>query len=137
SATRGHRSGGYNLVYFSQTPTYDPETLISYELGYKSDWFDRTLQLNGAFYYYDYDTIHTVVSEVTSLGGTSNSVLEAPGGEVFGAEVEFTWLASDNLTLGGNVSYTPSEYSKSLLAGDLAGADRPESLFPDVEDLVE
>src|SRR5690606_1068828 len=94
-------------------------------------------QVNGAFYYYDYDTIHTVVSEVTGLGGTSNSVLEAPGGEVLGAEVEFTWLASENLTFGGNVSYTPSEYTQTLLAGDLAGANRPESLFPDVEDLVE
>lgn len=137
SATKGHRSGGYNLVFFSATPTYEPEELVSYELGYKTDWMDGTLQVNGSFYYYDYETIHTVVQEVTSLGGTSNSVLEAPGAEVMGAEAEFTWLATDSLTLGGNFSYTPSEYTKSLLAADLAGEERPNSLFPDQVDLVQ
>ena len=137
SATKGHRSGGYNLVFFSQTPTYGPEELISYELGYKSDWLDGTLQLNGSFYYYDYDSIHSVVAEVTTLGGVSNSVLAAPGAEIFGIEAETTWLATDSLTLGGNFSYTPNEYSKSFFAGDLAGADRPESLFPGVEDLTQ
>lgn len=131
SATKAHRSGGYNLVNFSTTPTYSPEELISYEIGYKSDWLDNTLQLNGSVYFYDYEKIHTVVQEVTSLGGLSNSVLAAPGAEVFGAEVEGTWLATDRLTLGGFVSYTASEYSKSLPASELAGADRPPSLFPD------
>lgn len=137
SATKGHRSGGYNLVFFSTSPTYDPEELISYEFGYKSDWLDGTLQVNGAFYYYNYQTIHSVVSEVTSLGGTSNSVLEAPGARVYGAEAEGTWLATEHLTLGGNFSYTPSEYTKSLLAADLAPFDRPGSLFPTKEDLTQ
>ncbi len=137
SATKGHRSGGFNLVFFSQTPTYDPEELVSYEIGYKSDWLDNTLQLNGAVYYYDYQTIHTVVEEVSSLGGLSNSVLEAPGGTVYGTEAELTWLATDALTLGGNFSYTPSEYDKSLIAADLAPFDRPDSLFPDPADLTE
>ncbi|MFU8817890.1 MAG: TonB-dependent receptor domain-containing protein, partial [Pseudomonadales bacterium] len=30
SATKGHRSGGYNLVFFSATPTYGPEELVNY-----------------------------------------------------------------------------------------------------------
>jgi len=137
SATQGHRAGGYNLVFFSNTPTYDPEKLINYEIGFKSDWFDGTLQLNGAAYYYDYEDIHTVVQEVTSLGGTSNSVLNAPSARVTGLEVEGTWLATDNLTVGGNISFTPSEYTDSLLASDLAGFDRPASLFPNQEDLVQ
>ncbi len=122
SATKGHRSGGYNLVFFSATPTYAPEKLISYEIGYKSDWLDGTLQLNGSLYYYDYENIHTVVQEVTSLGGTSNSVLEAPGGRVTGSKTEGTWLATDHLTLGGNFSYTPSEYDQ------VAGGRRPGRL---------
>ncbi|MDZ7671134.1 MAG: TonB-dependent receptor [Gammaproteobacteria bacterium] len=136
SATKGHRSGGYNLVFFSSTPTYDPEELINYEVGMKSAWFDGTLQLNGSAYYYDYENIHTVVQEVTSLGGASNSVLTVPGAEVTGVEIEGTWLASDNLTIGGNFSYTPSEYTESLLASDLAGFDRPNSIFPEQQDLL-
>lgn len=127
--TTGYRSGGYNLVYFSNSPTYDPEELMSYEIGYKTQWLDDRLQVNGSFYYYDYDNIHTVATEVTSFGGTTTSVLAAPGAEIYGIEAEATWLATDRITLGGNFSWTPSEYTKDLLIKDPAGLDAPESIF--------
>jgi iron complex outermembrane receptor protein len=114
SATSGYRSGGYNLVFFSNTADYDPEELTAYEIGYKTQFLDNTLQINGSFYLYDYEEIHTVATEVTSLGGTSTSVLAAPGAEVLGVEAEVLWLATDSLTLGGNFSYTPNEYTKDL-----------------------
>ena len=133
SATSGFRSGGYNLVFFSNTADYDPEELIAYEIGYKGQFLDNTLQINGSFYLYDYKTIHTVATEVTSLGGTSTSVLEAPGAEIMGVEAEVQWLATDVLTLGGNFSFTPSEYTKDLNLLDPADVSRPTSLYPDQE----
>lgn len=133
SATSGYRSGGYNLVFFSNTAAYDPEELIAYEFGYKTRFFDNTLQINGSVYLYDYDTIHTVATEVTSLGGTSTSVLEAPGAEIMGIEAEILWLATDNITLGGNFSFTPSEYTEDLNILDPARVETPTSLFPDRE----
>lgn len=144
SATSGHRSGGYNLVFFSATPTYDPEELIAYEFGYKMHLLDGAMQLNGSFYYYDYETIHTVVTEVVPglvpgepAANTTTSVLPAPGAEIYGIEAEVTWLATDNLSVGANFSYTPSEYNEDLFAQNTAGADRPGSLFPSAEDLLE
>lgn len=131
SATSGYRSGGYNLVFFSNTASYDPEDLIAYEIGYKTQFLDNTLQINGSFYLYDYENIHTVATEVTSLGGTSTSVLEADGAEVLGIETEVLWLATDNLTIGGNVSFTPNEYTDDLFILDPAGAETPTSLYPD------
>ena len=133
SATSGYRSGGYNLVFFSNTADYDPEELIAYEIGYKTRFLDNTLQINGSFYLYDYESIHTVATEVTSLGGTSTSVLPAPGAEVMGIEAEILWLATDVLTLGGNFSYTPSEYTKDLNILDPARVGTPTSLYPDQE----
>jgi len=130
SVTSGYRSGGYNLVFFSTTPTYDPEELTAYEIGYKAQFADDTIQLNASTYFYDYTTIHTVATEVSSIGGLSTSVLEAPGAEIYGLEGELLWLATDNLTLGGNFSYTPSEYTKDLFTKDTAGFDKPDSLFP-------
>jgi outer membrane receptor protein involved in Fe transport len=130
SATSGYRSGGYNLVFFSETAAYDPEELIAYEIGYKSQFMDDTVQLNASAYFYDYDTIHTVVTEVSAIGGTTNSVQEAPGAEIMGLEAELLWLATDQLTLGGNFSYTPSEYTEDLFAKDTAGFDSPDSLYP-------
>lgn len=137
SATSGYRSGGYNLVFFSQTATYDPEELIAYEIGTKSQFFDRTLQFNGSVYYYDYETIHTTASEVSSIGGSTVSVVEAPGAEIFGLEGEIIWFPTEQLTLGGNFSFTPSEYTEDLFISDPSRAETPESLFPEVTALTE
>jgi outer membrane receptor protein involved in Fe transport len=129
--TTGHRAGGYNLVFFSQTQTYDPEELMAYEIGYKTQFLEDTLQINGSFYYYDYETIHTVGTEVSvATGNTTTSVLPAPGAEIWGIEAEGTWLATDRLTLGGNFSYTPSKYTETLLLADPSQADVPNSLYP-------
>lgn len=143
SATSGYRSGGYNLVFFSNSATYDPEELIAYELGYKTQFLNDTVQLNGSFYYYDYENIHTVATEVTPglLPGSAattvtTSTIAAPGGEIYGAEAEVLWLATDTLTLGGNFSVTPSEYTEDLFLSDPARSDRPPSLFPSFEGLV-
>ena len=134
SATSGYRSGGYNLVFFSETPTYEPEELMAYEIGYKAQFMDDSLQLNSSAYYYDYETIHTVATEVSAIGGPTNSVLEAPGAEIYGAEAEILWLATDNWTLGGNFSYTPSEYTEDLFIKDTSDASVPTTLFPEAND---
>ena len=85
--------------------------------------------MNGSFYLYDYENIHTVATEVNQFFGTSTSVLPAPGAEIKGLEAELTWLATDQLTIGGSLSYTPNEYTEDLFILDPAGYDRPESLF--------
>ena len=133
SVTSGHRAGGYNLVFFSNSPTYEPEELIAYEIGYKTQWMDNSLQLNGSFYYYDYENIHTVATEVSEFFGTSTSTLAAPGAEIKGIEAELTWLATDRLTLGGNFSYTPNKYTEDLVMLDPVRFDAPPSLFGAVQ----
>jgi outer membrane receptor protein involved in Fe transport len=129
SVTSGYRAGGFNLVFFSQTAEYDPEELVAYEIGYKGQHLDRSLQLNAALFYYDYENIHTFGAEPSLAGGTSTSVLEAPGARVSGIEAEALWLATENLTLGGNFSYTPNEYTEDLFLSDVADPDVPISLF--------
>ena len=135
SATSGHRSGGYNLVFFSATPTYDPEELIAYELGYKTRFMDDTLQLNGSFYYYDYENIHTTATERSSVTGSyTTSVVVAPGAEVYGIETEILWLMNDQLTFGGNFSFTPSEYTEDLFIVDPTNPNSPVSVYGSLTD---
>ena len=94
-------------------------------------------RLNASLYMYDYSSIHTFTTEVNTLGSTSTSVLAAGGAEVLGLEAELLWLASDNLTLGGNFSFTPSEYTESFLISDTSNANIPGSLYPEFETLTQ
>ena len=113
SITTGYRAGGFNLGYFSSTPTYDPETLTAYEVGYKGQLIDNTLQVRVSLYHYDYK--HIALQFVTnSLIGTATDVINHPGAKTDGGSVEVEWLATDNLTLGGNWSYTDARYKGEL-----------------------
>ena len=58
--SRGYRSGGFSgrgQTVISATTPYDPETVSVYEVGAKTEWFDRRLALNVAGYYTDYKNI--------------------------------------------------------------------------------
>ncbi len=142
NVTTGYRGGGFNLAFFSQTPAFDPEELIAYELGYKSQFLDNSLQVFASAYLYDYEQIHTSTEEACPPGGTlqsaqsacavvnsTASVQAAPGADIYGFEVELLWLATDRLTIGGNYSYTDTEYTGSFIVVDGADATIPGGLY--------
>src|SRR5690606_24539553 len=59
SVSTGFKGGGVNPRPFFSTQRlpFDPETLTTYEVGVKSDWFDRRLRLNGAVFLNKYEDI--------------------------------------------------------------------------------
>jgi iron complex outermembrane receptor protein len=134
--TTGHRSAGLGqLGSFSSIQTYDGEDLTAYELGYKGQLLDGQLQLNASIYYYDYETIHTLadVPSALSANGTSVSIVPVDEAEIWGIEIEPLWLATDNLTLGGNISYTPSEYKSDFNLINNFNPNEPQSVFVSAE----
>lgn len=56
SYNRGFKSGGFN-GQLPTDPAFAPEKLDAYEVGMKSDLFDRRLRVNTAAFYYDYTDI--------------------------------------------------------------------------------
>jgi outer membrane receptor protein involved in Fe transport len=142
NVTTGYRAGGFNLAFFSQTPQYEPEELIAYELGLKTQMLNNTLQMNGSIYRYNYDSIHTRTEEACpptptaqsaqsacAVVPSTTSVQAAPGAEINGLEVEVLWLPTDELTLGGNFSYTSTEYTESFLVVDGTDPTTPGVLY--------
>lgn len=69
SYNRGAKSGGFNYPLSSTSPAaqppatlpYRPEYLTDYEAGFKSEWLDRTLQVNGDAFYYDYKNFQSFI----------------------------------------------------------------------------
>jgi len=47
------------------------------------------------------------------------------------------WLATDSWTIGGNFSYTPSEYTEDFYIKSFSSAESPRSLFPNSLNQVE
>ncbi len=133
SITSGWRSGGYNLGFRSvNNPIYKPENVYSFELGYKTQLLDNTLQLNMSAYYYHYTDIQQLVNVITPLGA-GGAVTNAPEARTIGFEGEVLWVPTDNWTLGGNWSYTKAEFTKSFITYDNEDPAHPQSLFSQVE----
>lgn len=76
SVSTGYRPGSYNPRPFqwTQVVAVDAEESTAYELGFKSDWFDRRFRLNAAGFYTDWDT------RILPVGGQECLVLNGPPG---------------------------------------------------------
>ena len=125
SVTTGYRSGGYSLgIGDSRGPgnfggvvplTYDQEEVIAYEIGYKGTLLDGQMQFNASAYLYSYDNYQDRIEVTTIASQTSaDQVVNAKEAENMGFEFDFMWLATDSLSLGGNGSYTQTEYTSDL-----------------------
>jgi len=105
----GFRPGGFNTA--AGVRPYDSDTLDNFELGYKTTW-SGVFRLNGAFYYERWNGMQfsVVVPGNNGLRGTYN----AGQARVYGAEVDATWLVTDEFTLSGTASYNDAALSKDL-----------------------
>ncbi len=121
SFSRGYRSGSYNGFGFVTTAAVyfvKPERLDSIEFGFKTRFANDRIQLNGAFFRYDYK--NQQVQEV--IGGLAFP--QNLNAKVKGAELELLAKPVSALTLRGSVGYLDSNYTKDnpCLSQDLTPA---------------
>lgn len=127
--SNGFKAGGFNPEPANAdvaVKSYDAETLLSIEVGVKAELLDRRLRLNAALFDSSYDDIQTE----GFLPGGAVVVENAGEASIQGLELEFTWLALENLTFIGSYANYDSEYEKLNNGGvDLSGealVDVPE-----------
>ncbi|MBA6411973.1 TonB-dependent receptor plug domain-containing protein [Parahaliea sp. F7430] len=105
----GYRSGGFNGEQYDNT--YDEETIEQLELGFKSDWWDRRLRINGAIYGYKYDDLQ--VSQVKTDDGTATTLLTNAGSaERWGGELEILAAPIEDLIVGFSYAYINGDFEK-------------------------
>jgi iron complex outermembrane receptor protein len=114
SATRGFKSGGYDYGASNEIDAatgYGPEKLWSYEVGIKSDWFDRKLRLNLDGFYYDYTDlqVESLVQNGLSFGARTQNAATA---HVKGIEAEIAVKPVRALDLFANLDYLDARYVK-------------------------
>ncbi|MGW7771616.1 TonB-dependent receptor [Pseudomonas machongensis] len=109
----GFRSGGFNTglsTSLAQLTTVDPEELDAYELGLKSEWFDRRLTVNANVFYYDYSDIQVNLLTVNN-GVLTTALTNGAKGKVKGAELEIEGQPTERLHLRAALSFLDTEYT--------------------------
>ncbi len=132
----GFKSGGFNgRTAANQAEPYDEETLISYEVGMKHQFWDDRARLNIAVFRNDYEDLQVSSFEAVPPADPSDPPSLLPiftnAGEarIQGAEVEFLLRATEELTVNFNVGYLDAEYKEFL-----AGADPTTGQVLDIAD---
>jgi iron complex outermembrane receptor protein len=125
SYSRGYRAGTFNgLAYGSANQVYfvKPEQVNAYEVGFKSRWLDNRLQINGAFFYYDYKGQQGQVVDATA---TANLI--SLDGTLKGLEIESQFAITPRLRVSASFGLLDSKYAKLKGACDPA---HPPTGFP-------
>ncbi|AJA09500.1 TonB-dependent receptor-like protein [Sphingopyxis fribergensis] len=108
NVTKGYKSGGYPSISASTTNQVRPvtqESVLAYEIGFKQKLFDRTLNLTGAAFYYDYRGKQLKSGFAEPVFGTVFALTNIPKSTIKGAEATLAWQPVDGLNLNGSVTY--------------------------------
>lgn len=107
SVSRGFKSGGFNQrrELAGTSAEFDEEIATNYELGWKASSADRSLQVNGTFYFVNYDDFQS-----QTFDGTALEVTNAGSMQSYGTELEMVYLPASNLTIGSALGYNKAEY---------------------------
>lgn len=99
---------GRNIAFFDPNPfsIADSETILSYEIGFKSLLAGDRVRLNGAVYYYTIDDM-----QLSAIGGNANSnvLVNADQGVGMGVDVDTEIVLTDNFVLTFGGSYNDTE----------------------------
>ncbi|MGH8444265.1 MAG: TonB-dependent receptor, partial [Solimonas sp.] len=122
SASRGFQYGGVNILLTALPgvdptvpPTYKSSTLWNYELGFRSDWFDRTLRFDMTAFYIDWSDAQVTQGSKSGLSTYVDNVASATGK---GLEAAFRYrFPIRGLSLSTAASYIDTESGSSFTDG--------------------
>lgn len=120
SANRGFKSGGFNgranSPALAADPTFDPETVWTYEAGLKMRSADNRLQANIAAYHSNYSDFQARVSDIVDPGSATPSfefpVINAAKLNIDGLEFEGTALLGEGTRLSTQLAWMHARYDK-------------------------
>ncbi|TNE66145.1 MAG: TonB-dependent receptor [Alphaproteobacteria bacterium] len=110
SGAKGYKGGG-----FEDTPanaaaaqiSYDPETVTSFEAGFKWDFLDGRARLNTAVFSMDYKNLQVTQTDDGCLCNITDNAADA---SIRGLETEFQFAATDFLYFWAAATFLDTEY---------------------------
>ena len=124
--SRGFRSGGFNEPADGISRTFDKEVSDSYEMGFKTSFFDNKITLNGAAFIIEQDDAQFTQFNVDTYTLENLSIDEV---QTKGLELEAAYAATSNLSINFSAGIIDSEIKRFALRPELAG--RPQFWVPE------
>ncbi|MBN7795416.1 TonB-dependent receptor [Parahaliea mediterranea] len=149
--SRGYRANGVNAGILSSmaayddpavldqlrsVQTYDEESLLNYEAGFKGSLLDNRLRARLALFYMDREDQQVKGSLVIPRDNNSTDFIDhtnnAAGGNNYGLELELDWLATEALSLYAHLGLLETEFEDYIIPAtgddlsdrDLSGRDQ-------------
>jgi len=137
SWSKGYKTGGWTTRLTNPQPTaqpFGPEKATTWEIGIKSQFLDRKLQLNAAAFTTDYQGI-----QLNFQQGTSPTIRNAGDARIRGVELEAVVAPARGLVVNASVGFIDAHYTSVLpgvlavsapnafQAGTFVGADLPKT----------
>jgi outer membrane receptor protein involved in Fe transport len=130
--SQGFRPGGFNRGALERTPpdganyvfkepqSFTPDTLTNNEVGWKTQWFDHTLEFNGAVYQEVWKNVQEELFESCCFGNLS-FVINGPNYRVRGLETQIIARPLHGLTVTGAAAWNSSSLTSSPPILDASG----------------
>ena len=113
SYSRGNKSGGLNLTNLPPGIEAEvrPEKVDVYEVGFKSQFLDRRLTLNGALYWTEISDYQTAITEqVQNTVNYRQYIANIPKVRSRGFEADLTFAPSQRFSLNASIAYADATY---------------------------
>ena len=127
SYSEGFKSGGFDMrartdQIASGFDPYDPETVGTFEIGYKAELMNNRLRANIAYFNSDYqDQQVTIQRTIDSGADFASTVLNAADSSIQGIELELVYAVSDALTANLTAGLLDAEFDQVLTADPATG----------------
>lgn len=119
TASKGYKAGGFNGTPLTPADflPYNPEYVWNYEVGVKTEWFDRRLRANVTAFYMDYTDIQVNIEQVPITIHVEN----AGDAKIKGLEGEFAFLPIETLMLNASFGINDFEYTRLAPSATASG----------------
>jgi outer membrane receptor protein involved in Fe transport len=128
NVTKGFKAGSFGtlpLIRPAQAALVPQESVLAYELGFKSAWLNRTLQLSGAAFYYDYKDKQLLGYVNTGAPFFSlPGLVSIPASKVEGGELDLRWQPITGLSIVAGTTYVFTEVTRNFLTTGPLGGDQ-------------
>lgn len=108
----GFKSGTFEPIGVDGQATVEPELVANYEFGFKLDFLDARMRLNGALFRTNFDDMQLRQVVLDSSAVPRVVLNNASETRIIGGELEWSWAATDNLLLIATASYNDYKYLK-------------------------